>query len=75
MFITILMFIFSAFLSFTFFAQIWSKNLKFSKMNEIWYRGILLYAYYDFNVCFFKIFVIHIFCTNLVQKSEVFQDE
>ena len=61
MLITILMFVFSKFLSFIFFAQIWSKNLKFSKMNEIRYRGTLLYAYYDFNVYVFKIFVSHMY--------------
>ena len=36
-------------------------NLKFSKLTKIWYRGILLYTYYDFNVYFFKILFIHIF--------------
>ena len=61
MLISILIFIFSKFLSFLFFGQIWSQNLKFSKLIEIWYRCTLLSAYYDFNVYFFKIFVIHIF--------------
>ena len=37
------------------FGQIWSHNQKFYKMTEISYTGILLYAYYDFNVYFFKI--------------------
>ena len=61
MLISNLIFTFSKFLSFIFFGQIWSQNLKFSKLTEIWYRGTLLYAYYDFNVYFFKMFVIHIF--------------
>ena len=60
MLILILMFIFPKFLSFIFFGQIWSQNLKFSKLTEIWCRGTSLYGYYDFNVYFFKIFVIHI---------------
>ena len=56
-----LMFIFSKFLSFIFFGLIWSQNFKFSRLTEIWCRGTLLYAYYDFNVYFFKIFVSHMF--------------
>ena len=60
MLISILMFIFSKLLSFIFFGQIWSQNLKFSKLTEIWYSRTLLYAYYDFNVYFYKGFVIHI---------------
>ena len=60
MFISILMFIFSKFLSFIFFEQIWTQNLKFSELTEIWYRGTFLYVYFDLNVYFFKIFVIHI---------------
>ena len=32
--------------------------------------GTLLYPYFEFNVYFFKIFVIHIFWANLVPKSE-----
>ena len=43
-------------------------------MTEILYRGKLLYAYYyDLNLYFFKIFVSHIFWTNLVPKSNVLQ--
>ena len=49
------------------------QNMKFFKITEIWYRGVLLYAYNDFNAYFFKIFVIHIFWANLVPKSEVLQ--
>ena len=37
------------------------------------YRGALLYTYYNFNVYFFKILVIHIFWANLVPKYEGFQ--
>ena len=43
-----------------FFGQIWSQNLKFSKLTEIWYRGTLSSADYDFDVYFFKRFVIDI---------------
>ena len=69
----VLMFISSRFFSFMFFGQIWSQNQKFFKLTKIWYRGRSLYAYFDFNVYFFKIFVIHIFWANLVPKSEVLQ--
>ena len=61
MLITILTFIFSKFLSFIFLGLSWSQNLNFSKLTEICYRVTLLYAYYDFNVYFFKIFVSHTF--------------
>ena len=73
MLITALMFIFSKFFSFIFFGQIWSENLKFFKLTKNWYRGRFLYVYFDFNVHFFKIFVIHIFWANLVSKPEVLQ--
>ena len=53
MLITVLMFIFSKFFLIIFFEQIWSQNLKFFKLTEIWYRGRLLYAYFDYNVYFF----------------------
>ena len=55
------------------FGQIWSQNLKFSKLTEIWYSSTFLYTYFGFNVYFFKIFVIHILWANLVPKSEVLQ--
>ena len=55
------MFFFQKFLSLRFFGQIWSQNLKFSKLTEIWYRRTLLYAYYDFDVYFSYFFVSHIF--------------
>ena len=48
-----------------------SQTMKFSKLPEIWYRGTLLYVYYDFNVYFFKIFAIHIYWANLVPKYKV----
>ena len=52
------MFICSKFLSFILFlGKTWSKNLKLSKLTETWYRDTLLYAYYDFNIYFYKIFV------------------
>ena len=60
MLITVLILIFSKFFSFIFFGQIWSQNLKFLKLTKIWYRGRLLHAYFDFDVYFFKGFVIHI---------------
>ena len=56
-----------------FFAQIWSHNLKFSKLTESWHRGTLLYAYHSFNISCSKVFVIHSslgeFDPNLIQKS------
>ena len=54
-----------------FFGQIWSENLEFFKLTETSYKGTLLYAYYHFNVDFFKIFVNHIFWANLVPKSDI----
>ena len=61
------------FFTIIFFWQIWSQHLKFSKLTEIWYQGILLYVYHDFNTYFCKIFVIHSFLgkfgTNLVPSS------
>ena len=66
MVITILTFIFSKFLSFIFLGLSWSQNLNFSKLTEICYRVTLLYAYYDFNVYFFKIFVSHSFSGKFV---------
>ena len=70
---TVSIFIFSKFFPFKFFGQIWYQNLKFFKLIEIWYSGRLLYVYFDFDVYFFKIFVIHIFWAILVLKSEVLQ--
>ena len=56
-----------------FFAQIWSHNLKFSKLTESWRRGTLLYAYHSFNISCSKGFVIHSSLgksdPNLIQKS------
>ena len=67
------MLIFLVFFHSYFFGQIWSQNLKFSKLTEIWYQGTLLYVYNDFNICFCKIFVIHSFLgkfgSNLVPNS------
>ena len=52
--------------------QIWSQKLKLSKLTKIWYRGTLLYPYFEFNIYFFKIFIIHIFWgANLFRKSQV----
>ena len=72
-FISNLVFFNSSNFSHIFLGQIWSQNLKFSKLTEIWYRDTLLCAYYDFNVYCFKIIFIHIFWANLVLKSNVFQ--
>ena len=55
MLILFLIFIFSRFFSFIFLGQIWSQNLTFFKFTEIWNRGRLPYAHFDFNVCFVKI--------------------
>ena len=55
------MLIFPIFFCSYFFGQIWSQNLKFSKLTEIWYQGTLLYVYHNFNIYFCKIFVIHNF--------------
>ena len=47
-------------------------NLKFSKLTEIWCRGTWLYAYYEFNVCFFKILFIHIFFAQIGSQNVKF---
>ena len=71
MLIRILMLIFPKSLSVIFFGQIWSQNLKFSKLTKMLCRGTLLHVCYDFNIYFFKIFVIHKIWISLVQKSDV----
>ena len=68
MLITNLMFIISKLFSFIFFGLIWSQNLKFFKLIEIWYIGRSLYAYFDFIAYFFKFFVIHIRSGKVVSK-------
>ena len=56
-----------------FFWQIWSQNVKFFKLTEIWYIGRLLYAYFYFIV-YFSNFLSFIFVqANLVPKPEVLQ--
>ena len=50
MLFTILMFIFSKFCNSYNFGQIWSPNLMFSKLTEIWYKSTLLCADYGFDV-------------------------
>ena len=65
--------LFFFFLHSNFFGQIWSQNLKFSKLTEIWCRCALLYDYYDFNIYFFKIRFIHIFLGKFGPKSKVLQ--
>ena len=44
-----------------FFWQIWSYNLDFFKFSEILKIGTLLYAYYNVDIYFAKIFVTNIF--------------
>ena len=65
MLIAILTFIFPKSFSFIFYGQIWSQNLKFTKLTKIWYCGTLVYPYFDFEVCFFKIFLVQIWSQNL----------
>ena len=67
--ITILMFVFPEFLSLMCFEQIWSHNLKYFKLTEIWNKGRLRYAY--FNWCLF--FQNSYFWAYLVPKSDVLQ--
>ena len=50
MLITILIFNLPKFCHSYNFGQIWSQNLMFSKLTEIWYKGTLLYADYGFDV-------------------------
>ena len=74
MLITVLMFIFSKFMSFIFLGQIWSQDLQFSKLTEIWHMSTLWYAYYNFDVYFFKkILSVTFLWANLASKSEVHQ--
>ena len=61
-----LCFFFQNFCHSYFLGQIWSQNLKFSVLTEIWGKRTFLYACYNFNVYFSQIFVTHIFWTNLV---------
>ena len=56
-----LIFSFSKFLSLIFFGLIWSQNLKFSRLTEIWDKHIFLYACYNVNFYFSKIFAMDIF--------------
>ena len=71
--ITILKFNFQKIMSLMFFWQIWSYNLDFFKFSEILKIGTLLYAYYNVDIYFAKIFVTNIFWINLVQIFEVYQ--
>ena len=59
--ISILMFIFSKLFSLIYLLQIWSQNLKFFKLTDIWCRGPWPCPYFHFNVYFFKILFVHIF--------------
>ena len=54
--ISILYFIFSKFFLLIYLGQIWSKNLKFFKLTEIWLWGRWPCAYLHFNVEFLKSF-------------------
>ena len=73
MLISILMFIFSKFFSLIFLGQISFENAKSFRLTEIWYRGRLPYAYFDFNIYFFKILFFYILGAILVSISEVLQ--
>ena len=70
--ISILLFIFSNFFSLIYLGQIWSQNLKFFKLTDIWYRGRWPCAYFHFNVYFFKILFIHILGQILSQNLNFF---
>ena len=56
-----------------FLGQIWSPIVTFSKLLEIWYRGTLLYAYYNSSFYFSKILVTDVFLGNLIPWSRFFQ--
>ena len=73
MLILTLTFIITKFFSFIFLGQVWSQNLKFFRLAEIWYRGSLPYTSLESNFFSFKILFIHIFGANLLPKSEVLQ--
>ena len=73
MLFTILIFDFPKFLLLIFFGKIWSHNLEYFKLIEIWLRGRLLYAYFDFNIFFLNIFFIHIFWDNSSQNLKFFK--
>ena len=47
-------------------------NLTFSKLTEIWYRGTLLYVYYNFNGFFYKILFIHFFFEQIWSQNVKF---
>ena len=49
-----LMFIFSKLFSLIDLGQVWSQNLKFVKLTEVWYRGRLPYTYLELNFFFFQ---------------------
>ena len=42
--------------------------MKFSKLVTVWYRHTSLYPYFEFNVHFFKFFIIHIFFSKFGPK-------
>ena len=71
--ITNLKFIFPKILSLMFFGQIWSHNLDFFKLTEIYFRGTLPCTYYNFNIYFFKVLFIHIFGANWSQNLKFFK--
>ena len=73
MLIRVFMLLFPKFLLVIYFGQIWSQNLRFSKLTSIWCSGTLLYPYYDFNLYFFHNFLNHKIWINVVQKSDVVQ--
>ena len=72
MLIATLMFIFSKIFSSIFFGLIWSQNLKFFKLTEIWYRDSLPYTYFDFNVFFQNFCHSYFLWENLVPQNQKF---
>ena len=72
MLIAILMFIFSKIFSSIFFGLIWSQNLKFFILTEIWYRDSLPYTYFDFNVFFQNFCHSYFLSENLVPQNQKF---
>ena len=70
MLLTTVMFIFPKLCHSYNFGQIWSKNLMLSKLNEICYKGTLLYTDYGFDVKFFEVFSVHI-CSPYILKFSI----
>ena len=72
MLIATLMFIFSKIFSYIFFGLIWSQNLKFFKLTEIWYRDSLPYTCFDFIVFFQNFCHSYFLWENSVPQNQKF---